>query len=205
MLDRFMLDLSRPALNAMATRMAGRGWTADQVTFAGLGLGLAAAALVAFGHAWLALVPLLGGRLLDGLDGAVARSTEQTDRGAFLDIGFDFIFYAAMPLSFAIADPAGNAFAAAILLAAFVTTGTSFLAYAVIAEKRGLKSLSYPSKSFYYLGGLTEGTETVICFMLMCAMPSWFAILAFVYAAMCAVTSITRLAAGWATFARRKP
>jgi phosphatidylglycerophosphate synthase len=123
-----------------------------------------------------------------------------TDRGAFLDIGLDFIFYAAVPLAFAIADARANALAAALLLASFLGTGTSFLAYAILAEKRGLRSTDYPSKSFYYLGGLTEGTETILCFVLMCLWPEHFALFAYVYAAMCAVTTVTRLAAGWQAF-----
>ena len=96
-----------------------------------------------------AILPLLASRALDGLDGAVARAGVASDRGAFLDIGLDFVFYGTIPLAFGIADPDSNALAAATLLAAFVGTGSSFLAYAIIAEKRGLKSTEYPTKSFY--------------------------------------------------------
>jgi hypothetical protein len=67
------------------------------------------------------------------------------------------------------------------------------LAYAIIAEKRGLKNTEYPTKSFYYLGGLTEGTETVACFLAMCFWPQHFAALAYFYAALCLITTITRL------------
>jgi phosphatidylglycerophosphate synthase len=183
-----------------ASRAVNAGLCADQITYASLGFGLAAAAFIAFGATWLALIPLLIGRLLDGVDGAVARLTRQTDRGAFLDIGLDFIFYAAIPLSFAFMDPAANGLAAATLLAAFVATGTTFLAFAVIAEKRGIKSSDYPTKSFFYLGGLTEGTETILCFCLMCLWPQHFSLFAYIYAAMCGVTTVTRLAAGRRVF-----
>jgi hypothetical protein len=105
-----------------------------------------------------------------------------------------------IPLGFAFADPGANALAAAVLLAAFVGTGTSFLAYAVIAEKRGLKSEAYPTKSFYYLGGLTEGAETIAAFLAMCWWPQYFPGIAYVYAAMCTVTTVTRLLAGWQAF-----
>jgi hypothetical protein len=87
-----------------------------------------------------------------------------------------------------------------VLLAAFLATGTSFLAFAVIAEKRGLRSTAYPSKSFYYLGGLTEGTETILCFLAMCLWPQHFAAIAYAYAALCALTAGTRLYAGWKMF-----
>jgi phosphatidylglycerophosphate synthase len=199
MFDRWALKMSKPLVDRMAKRIVARGISADQVTFTAFGLGGFAALLIALGHSYIAIVPLLLGRLLDGLDGAVARHSVVSDRGAFLDIVLDFLFYAAVPLAFASVDPV----AAAVLLAAFIGTGTSFLGYAIIAEKRGQKSAAYPSKSFYYLGGLTEGAETVACFVAMCLWPQHFAVLAYVYAAMCCVTTGTRLWAGWRDFDAR--
>ena len=152
MLDRLALKLVKPAVDGAARQLSKRGITADQVTLAGFALGLLAAVLVASGHSLLAVIPLLANRALDGIDGALARLSTTSERGAFLDISLDFVFYAAIPLAFGIAAPEDNALAAAVLLAAFVVTGTSFLAFAVLAEKRGLKSTDYPSKAFYYLG-----------------------------------------------------
>jgi phosphatidylglycerophosphate synthase len=200
MLDRVALKITKPAVHSAATWLAARGVTANQVTLAGFGFGIAAAVMIAVGFAGAAMLPLLLNRVLDGIDGALARLTRPTERGAFLDIALDFVFYAAIPLAFAVQDPAANALAAAVLLAAFLATGTSFLAFAVIAEKRGLKSTGYPAKSFYYLGGLTEGTETIACFLAMCAWPQHFAVIAGVYALLCAVTATTRLFAGWRLF-----
>ena len=200
MLDRLALRALKPATDAAARRLAATGLTADQATLAGFGFGMIAAILIIFDLTTLAILPLLLNRALDGVDGALARLTGPSDRGAFLDISLDFVFYGAVPLAFAAAAPATNALAAAVLLAAFLATGTSFLAFAVIAEKRGLKSTAYPSKSFYYLGGLTEGTETILCFLAMCLWPEHFPLIALVYAALCALTVATRLIAGWKTF-----
>jgi len=200
MLDRLALKLVKPATEAAARQLARHGLTADQMTLAGFGFGIVAAILIACGFTTLAILPLLVNRALDGVDGALARLTAPSERGAFLDIALDFVFYAAVPLAFAAAEPAANALPAALLLAAFLATGTSFLAFAVIAEKRGLKSTAYPSKSFYYLGGLTEGTETILCFLAMCLWPAHFPLIALIYAAMCAVTVTTRLIAGWKAF-----
>ena len=201
MLDRPALKLLKPLTDAAAQNLAARGVTADQATLAGFGFGMIAAILIASGFTTLAILPLLVNRAFDGVDGALARLSGATERGAFLDISLDFVFYAAVPLAFAGLAPVENALAAAVLLAAFVATGTSFLAFAVMAEKRGLKSTAYPSKSFYYLGGLTEGTETIACFLAMCWWPEHFAIIAYVYAALCALTTLTRLVAGWKAFA----
>lgn len=200
MLDRLALKLVRPVVDDAAQRLARRGVTADQVTLAGFALGMLAAVLIASGHSLVATLPLLANRALDGIDGALARLSTSSERGAFLDISLDFVFYAAIPLAFAVADPPANALAAAVLLAAFVVTGTSFLAFAVMAEKRGLKSTTYPSKAFYYLGGLTEGTETIACFLAMCLFAAHFAGLAYFYAMLCVLTSATRLHAGWKAF-----
>jgi hypothetical protein len=89
-----------------------------------------------------------------------------------------------------------------VLLAAFIGTGVTFLAFAIMAEKRGEKSTAYPSKAFYYLGGLAEGFETVVCFVAMCLFPVHFALIAYIYAAMCCVTTFTRMVAGWQHFGR---
>ena len=201
MFDRQILALTKPAVDAVAARLHHFGLTANQVSLFGFAFGVLAAVLIAFGEISWALAPLLVNRLCDGLDGAVARLGGPTDQGAFLDITLDFLFYAGVPLAFAVCDPQRNALAAAALLAAFIGTGVTFLAFAIMAEKRGEKSTDYPSKSFYYLGGLAEGFETVLCFVLMCLWPQHFAVIAYVYAAMCTVTTATRLAAGWERFA----
>jgi len=200
MIDRQTTALIRPALERLARRLVRRRIGADALTFAGLALGWAAAAAIVLHAFWLGAALILVSRLLDGLDGAVARATTPTDRGGFLDISLDFLFYPAIPLAFAVADPAANALAAAVLLAAFVGTGTCFLAFATIAAKRGLTSVDYPDKSFYFLGGLTEATETLAFFIAMCAWPQHFATLAFLFAAMCAVTIATRIYWGWQAF-----
>ncbi|MCX7063651.1 MAG: CDP-alcohol phosphatidyltransferase family protein, partial [Proteobacteria bacterium] len=166
----------------------------------GCAVGLVAALAIANNAYALGLVLLLASRVCDGLDGAVARLTAPTDRGAFLDITLDFLFYASIPLAFAFASPAERALPAATLLAAFIGTGSSFLAYAVFAERRGLSSDEYPNKGIFYLGGLTEASETLICFVLMCVLPAYFAVWAYGFAFLCALTIATRLLAGWRSF-----
>lgn len=196
MLDRVAHAWLKPALHALAATLVRRGVRADAVTWAGFGIGMAGAAAIMF-QAYLAgLALILASRLADGLDGEVARLTTPTDRGAFLDITLDFLFYASIPLAFALADPAAHALPAAVLLAAFIGTSSSFLAFAVMAERRGLHSTAYPSKGLFYLGGLTEATETLACFALMCLLPQQFAVWAYGFAALCGLTVISRLAAG---------
>ena len=202
MLDRRVLELSRGFLNALAVRLAARGIRADQVSWFGFVAGLAAVPLIVLQQFPWAILPVLVNRLADGVDGALARQVGPTDRGAFLDIALDFLFYSSIPLAFAIAEPQANALAAAVLIYAIVGTGSTFLAFAVIAAKRKLSSAAYPGKGFYYLGGLTEATETIAVFLSMCLLPGWFSALAYGFAALCGLTTMTRIAAGIDLFRR---
>ncbi len=196
MLDRAANAVLMPLFQVCARGLVRAGVGADTVTFIGFGIGVAAAVSIATRSYIAGLVLLLTSRLADGLDGPVARLTQPTDRGAYLDICLDFLFYASIPLAFAIADPTTNALPAAVLLAAFIGTGSSFLAFAVFAQKHGIASSNYPNKGLYYLGGLTEATETLLCFALMCLWPERFAWWAYGFAALCALTISTRIVGG---------
>ncbi|MDD8024676.1 MAG: CDP-alcohol phosphatidyltransferase family protein [Paracoccaceae bacterium] len=203
MIDAAILPFQRAILAAPAQALVARGVRADQVTLAGFALGVLALPALWAGQWTLALALIVLNRLADGLDGAIARIVGPTDRGAFLDIALDFLFYALVPLGFALADPARNALPAAVLIAAFVGTGSSFLAFASIAAKRGLQAGAYPAKGIYYLGGLTEGAETIAIFVAMCLWPVAFPALALLFAAACLLTTLTRWLIGWRAFAER--
>ena len=204
MFDRLATRLIRPAVNALAAPLARFGVQANTVTWVGLGLGLGAAALIANGFFALGGLVIVLSRACDALDGAIARQTHATDLGGFLDIALDFVFYASIPLAFAIENPTHNALAAAVLLAAFIGTGTSFLAFAVIAAKRNMHNVAYPNKSFYFLGGLTEGFETLVCFIAMCCWPASFSELAWGFSALCLVTLCSRIAWGMRAFSSQE-
>lgn len=194
MFDSQMRRLIDPPLNHLGRWLARRGASADGITVMGMGFGLLAAAIIALGaQGWLALVPLLVGRLFDGLDGAVARARGKTDFGGYLDIICDFAVYGAVPLAFVIRDPAANGVAGAFLLLSFYVNGASFLGYAILAEKRGLHSAAQGEKSLYYATGLLEGTETIVFFVLLCLFPAIFAPVAWVFGALCLVTALARV------------
>lgn len=200
MIDRFLLPTQRRILGPIAKIVASAGVSADAVTIAGLVVGLAALPLLWAGLFGWALVAIAANRLLDGLDGAVARLTGPTDRGAYLDITFDFFFYATVPLGFALADPAANALAASLLITSFVGTGSSFLAFAILAERNGLDNDHHAQKGIFYLGGLTEGSETILAFAAMCVWPSRFPEIAVAFSVLCLITTIGRWRQGWMAF-----
>lgn len=198
MLDPFFRKIIDGPLNAAARRLATSGLTADQVTWFGFCLGIAAIPTLALGAYGAALGLLVANRLCDGIDGALARHRGPSDIGGFLDILLDFIVYAGVPLGFALADPGRNALAAAVLLFAFMGTASAFLAFAIYAEKHHLTTQSRGKKSIYYLGGITEGSETFLAFIFMCLFPKAFVWIALVYAALCMLTTAGRIAMAYA-------
>lgn len=200
MLDAAMRKLIDPPLGSAATVLKRMGVSANAVTVSGFLPGIGAAVALGYGHFALALALIVVNRIMDGLDGAVARQTTTTDLGGYLDIVGDFIFYGAVPFGFAVAAPDMNALPAAFLLLSFIGTGSSFLAYAVVAEKRKITTDIRGRKSFYYLGGLTEGTETIAFFIACCLLPQHFPLLAWIFGGLCWVTTATRVAAAMARF-----
>jgi phosphatidylglycerophosphate synthase len=192
--------IDRPLL-CIGGAAAKRGLTANAVTAAGFGVGAAACVLLAYQAYKPALFAMLLSRALDGIDGAIARRTKPTDLGGFLDIVADFIFYAGFVYAFAVGRPE-HALPAAFLIFSFLGTGSSFLAFAVVAEKRGLSTAQRGVKSFYYLGGLTEGTETILLFVLICLFPEHFPSLAYVFGLLCWLTTVGRVATGFRVFAQ---
>lgn len=175
------------------------GVTANLLTFIGLALGLGGAVAIAYGQLTAGLVLIIANRLLDGLDGAVARAKGPTSLGGYFDIVADFAFYVSIPLAFGILDPA-NTQAALVLVASFVLTGVSFLAFATIAAERGEETSAHGRKSFFYSTGLAEGSETIAVFIAFALFPAWFVPLAYGYAALCVLTVFQRSALAIAQF-----
>lgn len=192
MFDAALRRVIDPPLNAAGRRLARAGISANAVTVAGFLVGLGAVPALALQRYDIALALVLANRLADGLDGAVARASGPSDLGGYLDIVLDFIFYSAVVFGVALGRPEEAVFAA-FLIFSFIGTGASFLAYAIIAAKRGVTSEARGRKSIFYLGGLTEGAETIACFVAICLFPAWFPWIAGVFGAMCWLTTASRI------------
>lgn len=192
MFDALLRPLIDRPLEPVGRLLARAGAGANAVTVCGALLGIAAALCIALQHTLLGLLFIALNRIADGLDGAVARATRRTDIGGYLDSLADYLFYASVPLAFAWANPLANGLPAAALLASFVLTCASFLAFAAIAGRRGLVSTAQGQKSFFYSRGLIEGTETIACFVAMTIWPQQFGLLAWTFAALCLLTATQR-------------
>ncbi|ASY61600.1 putative phosphatidylglycerophosphate synthase [Sinorhizobium sojae CCBAU 05684] len=193
MLDGAVRRRLEPILDRIGMALANHGVGADMVTISGLLLGFVAAILIAFESYLSGAAFILFSRLCDGLDGAVARASRKTDFGGFLDIVLDFAFYGAIPLAFVIADPSANGLAGGFLLFAFYVNGSTFLAFAVMAEKRAMTTEVRGAKSLYFTTGIAEATETIVFLLACCLFPSWFPALAALFAAVCLYTALARI------------
>jgi len=200
MFDARLRPLIDPPLNAAGHWLARRGIAANAVTLAGLAPALGAGAAIIAGQFALALALIALNRLLDGLDGAVARARGLTDFGGYLDTLADYVFYVAVPLAFGIASPA-NTLPALVLVASFTLTCASFLVYAAIAARRGKATSAHGAKSFFYSTGLAEGAETIAVFIAMCLWPQHFAAIALGFAVLCLLTVAQRTAMARRNFA----
>ncbi len=199
MFDAKLRPLINPPLNAMGVLLARIGFKANAVTFIGLIFGLIAAFFITQEDFIFALFFILLNRLCDGLDGAVARATEKTNFGGYLDIVTDFIFYVSIPLAFAFITPE-NIIYSLLLISSFTITGVSFLAFAAIAAEKGIETTAHGEKSFFYSTGLAEGTETILFFIVICLLPQYFIPLASLYTALCVITVIQRSIYAYLTF-----
>lgn len=201
MLDARLREIIDPPLDLVGRRLTRLGVTANSITWTGFLIGVGAWAMLALGSYWWALALILLNRLADGLDGAVARHGGVSDLGGYLDIVLDFLFYSGVVFFFAVGRPE-EALPAAFLIFSFVGTGASFLAYAALAAKRGITTEARGAKSIYYLGGLTEGTETIALFVAICLLPQYFAWFAWIFGGLCWLTTAARIYMATETFGR---
>jgi phosphatidylglycerophosphate synthase len=199
MLDSRIRRVIDPTLDRLGAGLARLGLGANAVTVAGFLFGCGAWAALALREYYFALALIAANRVADGLDGALARRLGPTDLGGYLDIALDFFFYAGVPFFFAVGRPE-FALPAAFLVFSFVGTGSSFLAFSAVAAKRGISTETRGKKAIYYLGGLTEGAETIALFVLICLFPDQFAWFAWIFGGLCWLTTATRVAVAVETF-----
>lgn len=192
MLDSHLRPFIDPPLNHVAKFLARQGVHADILTAVGFFFSLCAFAALSFQYYWVAIFFIILCRLMDGLDGPLARMTQATDLGGFYDIVSDFIFYSGTIFFFAVGRP-DMALAAAFLIFSFMGTGSAFLAFAILAAKNGHHHEKQGKKSFFYVAGLAEGTESIAVLLLICIFPNAFVWIAYIYGAICWMTTLGRV------------
>lgn len=145
----------------------------------------------------LALLLWLFNRILDGLDGLIARLHQrQSDFGGYVDILIDFVIYAALPLGLVAGSPTTEHYLAlSILLAVFYINTASWMYLAAILEKRAAHDTDTQT-TIVMPAGIIGGFETIIAYGIFLLLPMYITALFSIFATLVFITIIQRLA--WA-------
>ena len=195
MFDRELRRAMSPVLERAGCLLAGAGARPGMLTGTGFVAG-AGACLAAAERAWPAALGLwLANRLLDGLDGPVARARGGSELGGFFDIVSDFAVYGGFVVGVAIGVPSAR-LACVVLLFTYYMSGTAFLALSSLLEKRRAGTEASDERSLRFVGGLAEGAETIVVYVLFCLLPGSAAMIAWSFAAAVGVTALQRVYLG---------
>lgn len=190
MLDQALRARLGPTLDRAAGPLAARGISPSALTGVGLLAGIGACVCVATGLWAAALALWLLNRLLDGLDGPVARRHHATELGGLLDFVADFVVYAGFVVGVAIAHPDAR-LACVALLATYLVNNVALLSFSSVIERHRLPLGD--ERSLRLLPGLAEGAETIVVYALFCLLPGDSAVIAWAFAVVVAVTAGQRV------------
>ncbi len=194
MLDSTLRPISGRLLGPIAHGPAARLHPIAWSTLS-LAASIGAAAAAWRGAVAVSVAAWLVGRLLDGIDGAVARSTgRQSDLGGLLDFLGDSIAYAIVPIGIAAGvDDRATWIATAVVIATFYVNAVSLGYTAALLEKRALGASQRGEPTSATLPrGLVEGTETIVVFTLALALPDSADVIWTVMAIAVALTIVER-------------
>jgi len=133
-------------------------------------------------------------RLLDGLDGLIARLHDrQSDFGGYVDILTDYIVYAALPIGLVAGSASNERYLALIFLLAFFYVNTaSWMYLAAILEKRAAHSPETQT-TIVMPAGIIGGFETILAYGIFLLFPAHITILFSIFATLVFITIVQRL------------
>lgn len=183
MFDSLLRPAIAPQFDKLADKLVARKFTANQITYFGLFVGFVGCFAVGMAYYIPGLVLLIAAFLLDGLDGAVARKTQATELGAWLDMICSVVLFAAFPLFFMFSD-LEQSMAAGIVLFGYLLMGMANLSYDYFAMKKNAP----PARS-----GIVETAEIATFMFLCCLYPPGFSFFAAFIALLSLAAAILRM------------
>lgn len=200
MFDAALRRTIAPTVDGCARALVRLGVRPPTLTVAGFVAGVGACWAAATGQWLTALVLWLVNRALDGLDGPVARAGNgATPLGGFLDVVADFTVYAGFVVGVAVAVPDAR-LACVALIAAYYVSGAAFLTLSSLIERyrstaqRG--NTFADERSLRFVGGLAEGAETIVAYVLFCLFPGAATVIAWLFTGAVGVTAVQRVVIG---------
>jgi phosphatidylglycerophosphate synthase len=198
MFDHYLRGLKDRLLAPLAALL--RSVSPNALTLIAFVFGIACAGAAARGAWAVGVVLWIANRIIDGVDGTVARlANRQTDFGGYLDILLDFVVYAAIPVGFALQSGDRNVLIWAIVLeAAFFVNACSWMYLSAVLEKRAsgasrtgeLTTVTMPP-------ALVAGFETVVFYALFFLYPDSLPLLFGIMSGLVGVNIILRLIWAW--------
>jgi phosphatidylglycerophosphate synthase len=178
------------------------------LTGVGVVLGLGAAVAGWASAFSLGLVLWVLNRIMDGLDGTVARlEGKESDLGGVLDLVGDFLVYGTIPMALAIRPEAPPELprAAVALLVAFYVNSAAWMVPAGLLEKRAGKEAPVGGEgngptALTIPEGLVSGGETVVFYALFFLFPGHQVSLFLVMAGLTGLTVLQRVVWAFRTF-----
>jgi len=133
-------------------------------------------------------------RILDGLDGLIARlHNRQSDFGGYVDILIDYIVYAALPIGLVAGSPSSEHYLALIfMLAVFYVNSASWMYLAAILEKRATHDPETQT-TIVMPAGVIGGFETIVAYGIFLFFPVYTTVLFSIFAILVFITILQRL------------
>lgn len=194
MIDQTLRIPKKRLLEPVAKRFS--GVKPETITLIALLVGLLAALMAGLGLSYWAFGLWLLNRMLDGLDGELARYQQtQSDFGGYLDIMGDLIVYAALPVALVSANPSSLAWLSlTVLLAVFYVNAGSWMYLAAILEKRAAGAMQRGEQTSITMpAGIIEGAETIVFYSLFLVFPAHTTLLFGLMSALIVITILQRI------------
>lgn len=172
MFDDRVRRLLGPVLRTPAAALDRLGIGPNLVTVAGFVISLGAAAAVAGGLVAVGMALWLASRLLDALDGAVARIRGSgTPFGGFLDITLDMASYSLMAVGFAVRQPEQWLLWLLVLVGYLLCITTVAVLSSLLERAR--VAVGDNDRSLQFTAGFAEAGETTVVYLVVAMAPQW--------------------------------